>query len=669
MTCSPKLLALLSIPAFIYLGGSCSSYRKLSSLKAGELKAALELSDEHCPDISLNQSFEEDLKGEEDTLRVLDPEGREIFLMRAVKDERTGEMVANERIKAAVVTARFRNVAERGGKVNLGFRIMVPRDMLESGWQLRLYPYLLIQDDTLRLDKVYLTGKGFRNRQLRGYEHYARFVSRIVTDTTLFLDRRAFELFLERNYPAVYAFGSDSSYVTEEEFDRALSFTGVSAREAKDHYLDKFRMGLNRSRMERQMEVFRKSVRVPMEEDGVRLDTLIMDTVQSFEYDYLQSVAMRPGLKKIKAGFDAAVYDQDRLLCTLEKVPELDYYVSTPASLADLSEKYLRKVVLRSEKRRYSARIAFRTGSSALESDYQDNHKEILRTESIIRDLMSSQTFSLDSVSVRASASPEGSFRANRDLSGQRAEAIAAYFERFSSCIADSLEEQAGVIIELDDSINQTSMRKSLEVKRLTFNSISFGENWTLLDSLICSDTLLSKEQKDNYHSLSTLEADRREAQMQKTDYYPLVRERYYPELRKVDMDFFLSRKGMLKDTLLTTTVDTFYMRGVQRLRNSDYAGALEILADYSDFNSALAYLSLDRNLSALQILSSLEDSAAVEYLRSIAYMRLGDEKRAVEEYLKACRKDRKYISRGNLDPEISTLVDKYTISLDNQPY
>ena len=91
---------------------------------------------------------------------------------------------------------------------------------------------------------MYLTGKGFRSRQLRGYEHYARFVSRIVTDTTLFLDRRAFELFLQRNYPAVYAFGSDSSFVSEEEFSRALSFTGVSAREAMDHYLDKVRLGL-----------------------------------------------------------------------------------------------------------------------------------------------------------------------------------------------------------------------------------------------------------------------------------------------------------------------------------------------------------------------------------------------------------------------------------------
>ncbi|MGM9780852.1 MAG: hypothetical protein ACI3Y7_03255 [Candidatus Cryptobacteroides sp.] len=666
MRCSLSLFA-VGLSAFLVLTGSCSSYQKLSSLKTGELNAALELSEEQAPAGLMAQNYEEDLEGEEDTLKVLDPEGREIFLMRAVKDEKTGEMVANERIKAAVVTARFRNVAERGGKVNLGFRITVPADMLESGWQLRLYPYLVIQDDTLRLDRVYLTGKGFRSRQLRGYEHYARFVSRIVTDTTLFLDRRAFELFLQRNYPAVYAFGSDSSFVSEEEFSRALSFTGVSAREAMDHYLDKFRLELNRSRAQRQQEVFRKSVRVPMGEEGVRLDSLILDTGQGFEYDYFQSVAMRPGLKKIKAGFEGAVYDQDRMLCALEKVPELDYYVSTPASLADMSEKYLQKVVLRSEKRRYSARIAFRSGSFSLEEDFLENREEIDRTEGILRNLMGSDTFSLDSVSVCSSASPEGNFGTNRTLSRQRAETIARHFERFCARVADSLEAQAGVMIELDDSVRQTSVRKSLEVKRLTFTPVSFGENWALLDSLVSSDTLLTLGQKEHYHSLSALDADRREELMQKADYYPLVRQRYYPELRRVDMEFFLSRKGMLRDTLITTTVDTLYMRGVQCLRDSDYEGALEILAPYSDFNAALAYLSMDRNRNALLILSSLQDSAAVEYLRSIAYMRLGDDKRAVEEFLKACRKDRKYISRGNLDPEISTLVDKYSISFDNE--
>jgi hypothetical protein len=40
--------------------------------------------------------------------------------MRAEADE-NGEMVARDRIIPSVVVARFRNIAERGGKVNIEF--------------------------------------------------------------------------------------------------------------------------------------------------------------------------------------------------------------------------------------------------------------------------------------------------------------------------------------------------------------------------------------------------------------------------------------------------------------------------------------------------------------------------------------------------------------------
>ena len=70
-----------------------------------------------------------------DTLVVEDAEGREVIIMKAVKDE-NGEMVAHETLNAAKITARFRNVAERGGSVDLRFQILVPEKMQDSDWQL-----------------------------------------------------------------------------------------------------------------------------------------------------------------------------------------------------------------------------------------------------------------------------------------------------------------------------------------------------------------------------------------------------------------------------------------------------------------------------------------------------------------------------------------------------
>ena len=55
--------------------------------------------------------------------------------MNAIRDE-NGEMVAHDRITASYVTARFRNVAERHGKVDIAFDVRVPAQMLDSRWQL-----------------------------------------------------------------------------------------------------------------------------------------------------------------------------------------------------------------------------------------------------------------------------------------------------------------------------------------------------------------------------------------------------------------------------------------------------------------------------------------------------------------------------------------------------
>ena len=80
-------------------------------------------------------------------------------IMNAIKDE-NGEMVATDVIKAAVVSARFRNVAERMGKVDLKFQVPVPEMMQDSRWQLRMVPRLFILKDSTDLEPVLITGSG-----------------------------------------------------------------------------------------------------------------------------------------------------------------------------------------------------------------------------------------------------------------------------------------------------------------------------------------------------------------------------------------------------------------------------------------------------------------------------------------------------------------------------
>ena len=74
----------------------------------------------------------------------------------------------------------------------------------------------------------------------------------------------------------------------------------------------------------------------------------------------------------------------------------------------------------------------------------------------------------------------------------------------------------------------------------------------------------------------------------------------------------------------------------------------------------------MDYNASAMNILEYLPVSAKRDYLMAIANSRIGNEKKAVEYFISAVDQDRSLRFRGNLDPEISSLIDKYDIATEN---
>ena len=115
--------------------------------------------------------------------------------------------------------------------------------------------------------------------------------------------------------------------------------------------------------------------------------------------------------------------------------------------------------------------------------------------------------------------------------------------------------------------------------------------------------------------------------------------------------------KGMVKDTIHTTELDTVYARGVELLQKRKYAKALYILNDYNDRNTVVAHLSMDHNERALELLAAMPKDAVTEYLRAIACSRLGRKEEGRSHFLEACRLDGRMEYRGNLDPEISDLL------------
>ena len=181
---------------------SCSSYRKLERIRSGEVRMGLGVSEDKPLE---DETPEVDI----DSIRGSLAEGP--ILMNAIRDSETGEMVATDIISASRVVARFRNVAERGGLVSISFDVIVPEEMKDSKYQLKIWPYMTVAGDTLGLDPLYITGEKYRSKQIRGYERYRAFLASIISDTTDFIRVGQLEVFLARNFPQTYAMKNDSS--------------------------------------------------------------------------------------------------------------------------------------------------------------------------------------------------------------------------------------------------------------------------------------------------------------------------------------------------------------------------------------------------------------------------------------------------------------------------
>jgi len=639
-------LLLLPVLAGLILPG-CSSGRKIGALRSGQVSASLSLPREQSalPEVDTAEL-------QRDTMTVTDLNGREVTIMNAVKDE-NGEMVATDVLKAATVTARFRNVAERHGKVELCFQVIVPEAMQDSRWQLRFYPMMFLLGDSTALANVVITGKDYRQEQLRGYQHYERFLKSIIDDPDHFIRHHQLEVFIRRNIPQLYRFRRDSSFVSEEEF---RSSYGVSGEQAIRHYTRMMSLRWNNRKISRKDLVFKKRVKVPIQTEGLRLDTVIQQPNGDFIYDYVQEVAVRPKLKKVDITLEGEIYEQADPVFRIPRSKPLTFYISSLSTLADGTERYLKRILERRVEANTACYIDFGAAQSDIDPELGNNASEIGRIKQNLRSLVENEVFEMDSITVTASCSPEGDWAYNERLSRRRSEAVSTYFGRFVHHCVDSLRREQGALIDLDGSLETAR-------QDIRFIARSDPENWRMLDELVRIDSLLLPEQKSRYESLRDREPDARERLLREESFYPHLREKLYPRLRTVRFGFFLHRKGMLKDTIHTTVLDTAYMQGVQAIRDRDYERAVTLLRPYKDYNTAVAYCSLDYNASALSILETLPRDDKVNYLLAIVYSRRGDERSAVECYIRSCQQNPSMIHRGNLDPEISQLIRQYGLN------
>ncbi len=632
----------------VLLAIGCSSQARLERIRKESLGATvIPAEEQELPELALGS------EPRRDTMVVDDPDGNPVLILRAVKDE-NGEMVATDVLQAARVTARFRNVAERHGKVDLNFRIIVPAAMQDRNWQLRFYPDLFVLEDSLRLDPILITGEGYRKAQLKGYQQYRRFLDSIAADSTRFVDRYQLEMFLRRNLPEIYRFKTDSSTVSDEAF---RSHYGVTERQAVEHYTNQLVVRRNRWKVDRKDLMFRKYVKAPIVTEGLRLDTVILADGGDILYDYVQSIHVPPRLRKATVLLGGDIFEEDRRIYRIPRTDPVTFYISSISGLSDDAVRYRKIVRERKVQANTACYIDFEQDRAEIRPETGNNREEMARIEGNLRSLLQNREFEMDSIIVTASCSPEGTYEHNRNLSLRRSESVSKYFDAFLRHYRDSVRRE-GFHVGLDDSWQDAPPAP------IRFLSRNNPENWTMLDALVREDGSLSDGEKEEYLRTAAIgQPDLRERELQSLPSYRHIREALYPRLRTVRFDFHLHRKAMLKDTVHTTVVDSVYMRGLQAIRDREYEQAVTLLRPYRDYNTAVAFCALDYNASALEVLEPMERTDKVLYLLAILYSRRGDDRSAVESYLKACRLNPSFIHRGNLDPEIAALIRRYGLN------
>lgn len=313
--------------------GSCSSYRKLEQIRSGQVKIGLGVSE----DKSLTDDVSEvDI----DSIRSNLTDGP--IIMNAIRDSETGEMVATDIINASRVVARFRNVAERGGKVSISFDVIVPEGMKDSKYQLKIWPQMVAACDTVGLEPIYITGEKYRSRQLRGYERYRAFLASIVSDTTNFLRMGQLEVFLSRNFPQTYAMRNDTSYVDDV---RAESLFGVTQTQAIKHYTRMWQVKMNERRKGKKDRMFARFVRDSLVVEGIRLDTVLAASSGDFIYRYIHEFRPAPKLKKVGIILQGKLYQDGLELTDLPLSDDISFYISSLGTLVEDKIMY-KKVVL-----------------------------------------------------------------------------------------------------------------------------------------------------------------------------------------------------------------------------------------------------------------------------------------------------------------------------------
>ena len=373
---------------------------------------------------------------------------------------------------------------------------------------------------------------------------------------------------------------------------------------------------------------FDRFVKFPYPEDA-RLDSVV-ERRGMMTYYYSDEVPTDETSKRMTVTLEGKVVGIDDSACRLPPSDTLSYIVSSMLSFVDTLPRYCIRVIDKYVTVTDRSYIRFHVGRTEVVDTLGDNRRELDKITDLMRRIVGQEEFCVDVMTLTATASPEGRYTANERLARGRAEALKRYLVKRYGQRIDTMLTVRWVAEDWEELVRLIKGSRELPHRDEILSLIAAEKNPDLRERMI----------RQRYPAA-----------------YARIRSELYPHLRAVNFRYDLRRKGMVKDTIHTTELDTAYARGVELLQRRKYARALYILNDYNDRNTVVAHLSLDHNERALELLAALPKDAITEYLKAIACSRLGRKEEGRRHFLEACRLDQRMEYRGNLDPEITELL------------
>ncbi len=372
--------------------------------------------------------------------------------------------------------------------------------------------------------------------------------------------------------------------------------------------------------------MYNRFVKFPRPRDA-RLDSLVENSGH-ITYYYSQSIKSDETSKRMAVTLNGCVEGADNTIYKMPPSDTIRYSITSMLSFLDLSPRFKIKIVdkyLTVSDRNY---IQYPLGKSKIIDTLGDNRTELAKITALMREITEQDEFFVDTITLTAASSPEGSFALNNRLSEQRAKALKDYLGR--------------------------SSERLISVKWI-------AEDWEALREMILQDTQVVNRMHILKIIDSTKSLDQREALIRgryPAD-YSYIRKELYPLLRGVNFKYNLRRKGMVKDTIHTTELDTVYAHGVRLLQQRQYPKALYLLDSYNDRNTIIALISMGHDKRALELLDTQPKDATTHYLRAIVLARLQRVEEAVSAFKEACKLEPRMEYRANLDPEITKLLKR----------